>query len=95
MGTKNNPSEFDCYANALPDEPMFHLLGRDAQAPNLVRAWADLRELEIKLGSRPKSDTDMVKEARVVADSMEQWRKEHDGEWRVEQPPVHETLDRE
>lgn len=29
MGTKNNPGEFDCYANAAPDEPMFILLGRD------------------------------------------------------------------
>lgn len=88
MGTKNNPSKFDCYVNALPDEPIFHLLGRDIQAPNLVRAWADLRELEIRLGSRPKSDMEMVKEARDVANSMEQWRKEHDGEWRNVEPPV-------
>lgn len=29
MGTKSNPTQFDCYANALPDEPMFILLARD------------------------------------------------------------------
>lgn len=23
MGSKTNPGQFDCYANALPDEPMF------------------------------------------------------------------------
>jgi hypothetical protein len=28
MGTKNVPGKFDCYANALPDEPTFVLLGR-------------------------------------------------------------------
>lgn len=44
MGTKNNPGEFDCYANAEPDEPMFVLLGRDMHAPRLVEAWAEMRE---------------------------------------------------
>jgi len=31
MATKKNPGEFDCYANAGPDEPMFVLLARVAQ----------------------------------------------------------------
>ena len=44
MGTKNNPSKYDCYANAKPDEPMFVLLGRDPLAGMLVRVWADVRE---------------------------------------------------
>ena len=26
---KENPGRFDCYANALPDEPMFVLLARE------------------------------------------------------------------
>lgn len=26
MGTKNNPGNFDCYANAEPDEPQLHKL---------------------------------------------------------------------
>jgi hypothetical protein len=43
VGTKNNPGEFDCYAKAEPDEPMFTLLARDPQFANLVRLWAALR----------------------------------------------------
>ena len=43
MGTKLEPGKFDCYANALPDEPMFVLLGRDALAPSLVNIWAMIR----------------------------------------------------
>ncbi len=44
MGTKNNPGEYDCYANAHGDEPMFVLLGRDDRAPALVEPWAALSE---------------------------------------------------
>ena len=51
MGTKNNPGEFDCYANAQPDEPMFVLLGRDKHAPALVWLWAVLRQLD---GEKPE-----------------------------------------
>lgn len=40
MGTKNNPGDFDCYEKADPDEPMFVLLGRDVDAPDLVELWA-------------------------------------------------------
>ncbi len=67
MATKNNPGKFDCYANALPDEPMFILLGRDRHAPDLVRAWADSRE---KAGEDPVK----VAEARQCADAMDRWR---------------------
>lgn len=64
MGTKNNPGKFDCYANAAPDEPMFILLGRDVDAPGLVRLWATLRE---RRGESPVK----VEEARDCADNME------------------------
>jgi hypothetical protein len=40
MGTKRNPGQYDCYAKAEPDEPMFVLLARDPTAPQLVRDWA-------------------------------------------------------
>lgn len=46
MGTKNDPGQFDCYANAEPDEPMFVLLGRDRHAPALVWLWALMRHAE-------------------------------------------------
>jgi len=68
MGTKNNPGAFDCYANAHPDEPMFVLLGRDRDAPELIRCWADLRE------ARGES-AEKVAEARACADACEAWRR--------------------
>lgn len=43
MATKNNPGDYDCYANAAPDEPLFVLKSTDVTAPHLVRAWAFLR----------------------------------------------------
>lgn len=52
MGSKLEPGEFDCYANALPDEPMFHLLARDPGAPFAVEAWADRRENLINIGPK-------------------------------------------
>lgn len=66
MGTKNKPGDFDCYANAAPDEPMFVLLGRDPMAPFLVRVWADARE-------KSGEDSRKVKEARDCADAMEEY----------------------
>jgi hypothetical protein len=77
MGSKSNPGSFDCYRNALPDEPMFVLLARDPLAPFLVERWADQREEDILLGRRPTSDTPMVAEARQCAKQMRKWRAEN------------------
>lgn len=82
MGTKNNPGKFDCYANALPDEPMFVLLARDPSAPFLVTNWASRRLAEIKAGTRPESDRAMVDEADECARKMLEWRHFNDGAWR-------------
>lgn len=82
MGTKNNPGEFDCYANALPDEPMFILLARDPQSPHRVEEWANTRMRNIKNGIRPKSDIPMIEQARKCAREMREWRKQNDGAWR-------------
>jgi hypothetical protein len=60
MGTKNDPAKFDCYANALPDEPIFILLARDPGAAPAVEDWASRRERNIELGIKPKSDMPMV-----------------------------------
>lgn len=70
MGTKNEPGQFDCYANAEPDEPMFVLLARDMSAPALVRRWAEQRQFTD--GDMPK-----VHEALACADAMEEWRTQH------------------
>lgn len=67
MGTKNQPGEYDCYANADPDEPMFVLLGRDPLAGDLVRKWAEWRE---KL---PNPDQRKIDEAIACADAMDFW----------------------
>lgn len=64
MGTKNNPGQFDCYANAGPDEPMFVLLGRDKHAAGLVRLWAMLRH-------KDGEDEAKVAEALACADAMD------------------------
>ena len=70
MGTKNNPSGYDCYANADPDEPMFVLLGRDKHAPTLVWLWSTLRELD-------DEDPAKVAEARACAVHMTAWAHAH------------------
>lgn len=75
MGTRDKPGQFDCLSKALPDEPIFVLLGRDRHGAQAVREWANARELAIKLGLAPESDRTMVEEARVCADQMEAWRK--------------------
>lgn len=82
MGSKNNPGAFDCYSNALPDEPMFIVLGRDPQAPSLVEEWAAGREAAVTAGAKPASDLAMVKEARECAANMREWRKMNFNAWR-------------
>lgn len=66
MGTKKNPANYDCYANADPNEPMFILLGRDEGAPALVEAWAENRA---RFGEDPRK----VEEARQCANAMRSW----------------------
>lgn len=83
MGTKNEPGQFDCYANALPDEPMFVLLARDPFAPELLERWAARRSLDIAACVRPTTDRAMVDEARRCADEMREWRRSNDSAWRA------------
>jgi hypothetical protein len=85
MGSKNQPGAFDCYANALPDEPMFVLLARDKCAPAAVEKWIELREGLIKIGMAPESDRAMLAEARQCLASMVAWREANDGRWRKPQ----------
>lgn len=82
MGSKNEPGKFDCYDNALPDEPMFILLARDPNAPGLVEDWATQRQADIHAGIRPQSDQAMVDEAITCAAKMRHWRVVNNGAWR-------------
>ena len=82
MGTKNNPGVFDCYANALPDEPMFVLLARDPDFQRLLLEWAERRSFDIRCGERPESDRGMVQEAIECGKRGAEWRRDNMGKWR-------------
>ena len=73
MGTKANPGDYDCYANAEDDEPMFVLLARDKYAPALVFLWAHLRSTI----EHSSDDGDQILEATECAVAMMEWRKVH------------------
>ena len=70
MGTKNNPGDFDCYANAEPDEPMFVLLGRDPVAGAVVWLWIWLR----LWSGRNQADDPQITEAHRCVTAMFDWR---------------------
>lgn len=82
MGTKRNPGEYDCYAAALPDEPIAHLLARDPDAPDTLRHWAQRRQNAISQGLQPASDQARVDGMRQIAWDMTQWRLNNNGIWR-------------
>ena len=69
MATKNNPSEYDCYQNAEPDEPIFVLVARDITAPDTIRDWCKHRVQEGKNGA----DDDQIQAALGCANLMEDW----------------------
>lgn len=76
MGTKNNPGEFDCYAAAEPDEPMFILLGRDPTAPLVMTVWRAMKREMREQGTSQISDEKLI-EAKKLSILMEKWAKEH------------------
>ena len=83
MGTKNNPGEFDCYANADRDEPLFVLRAKDKSAPDVVRHWAYQYKLRKEQangkgkgdGPQPLTPDQRRKylEALDCADQMAEW----------------------
>ena len=78
MGTKLNPGDFDCYSNALNDEPMFVLLARDEKSPSIVRYWAQkYKEEKEKASIKKRLTVEQYKkfnEALDCADAMDTWR---------------------
>jgi len=70
MGSKRNPSRFDCIAKAEPDEPYFVLLGRDRSAAELVRKWATQRHAE-------GDNSGAVMEALTIANDMDKFAIEY------------------
>lgn len=89
MGTKNNPGQFDCYAAADPDEPLFTLAAHDPVAHALVELWAHLRCCNISAAvfcfgylvaeaiKRPLGRPAKVDEAYACAEAMRRWYVEH------------------
>lgn len=73
MGTKNTPGNWDCYANAAPDEPMFVLLGRDPTAAVTLLFWVGARTNDaVVAGSHTPEDVAQWAEALQCAQAM--WR---------------------
>lgn len=66
MGTLSNPGLYNCLSRAEPDEPLFHILGRDRMGPSLVDIWALARRAE-------GEDAAVVNDAFDVASSMRNW----------------------
>lgn len=77
MSTKLKPGDYDCYANAAEDEPMFILLARDQDAARIVKMWAFFRMQQIDMGLKPESDRAQVSEAMHCATEMEIWNKQY------------------
>ena len=81
MATKNNPGEFDCYAAAHPDEPLFVLRSTDPLAPQLVREWAVLYTRDRGgIDALDERQERKVTEALQCAREMEDWKRENP-EW--------------
>lgn len=85
METKDNPNPGGCLAKALPDEPMFILLGRDPSAPDAIRRWCELRALDSVSGEK-RQDAEQLDEAFLTAEAMEAWRESNAGRWHQEPP---------
>jgi hypothetical protein len=71
MDKKNNPRIE--HADLHSDEPLFVLLGRDPQAADLVRLWAEGRDF------LNGSDDPKIAAALTCADAMAQWCKQTTG----------------
>lgn len=67
----------------IDGEPVFTLMARDPHAPILIRIWADQRRAAIVKGERDEDDLRKCSEADEIADRMEEWRRVHNGEWRI------------
>lgn len=61
-----------CLAKRLPEEPVFILLGRDPDAGNIVRLWAERR--------RDAGDPEHAGPVFAIADAMDVWAATHSPE---------------
>lgn len=94
--TKTHPGMFRCYEAALPDEPMFVILGRDPAGPATLEFWANERNRQGKTTN--PDDNARIGAALREADEMRDWRKkimDHANEtgeppaWKLPRPEEH------
>lgn len=78
MGSKAKPGEFDCYAAAEDDEPMFILLGRDEDGPELIEMWCRMRLAHLLASELTAHQLHRgvrkIAEALQCAGNMREWR---------------------
>lgn len=83
MASKLKPGLYDCYHEALPDEPMFTALARDPDFEGVIGLWAMRRLTRIAKGECPLSDLDKVREALETSREGVAWRVQNMGTWRL------------
>lgn len=95
MGTKTNPSKYDCYAKLEPDEPYFVLMGRDPVAWATVLMWCAFRDLIFS------DDKEKIEEAKRCSRAMFEYAVDQCGKERfvvafnhalAKVPRVHEMV---
>ena len=90
VGSKANPSKFDCYDDLAPDEPYFVIRADDPLSDSLIELHAyigagqagaahnKLAEIMALTAQRPPrpSDSPKYRETFAISQSMEAWRSE-------------------
>ena len=88
LGSKSNPSQFDCYDDLADDEPYFVIRAHDPLSDALVELHAyigagqsgaahnklaEIMQLTAQKPPRP-SDSPKYRETFAISSSMERWR---------------------
>lgn len=73
----------EVYNRRMEGEPVFVLLGRDPNAPSVIRKWARDRAELVAVGQSTPDNARQILAAYELASIMEKWRAEHFGEWRA------------
>ncbi len=90
IGSKENPSQFDCYDDLAGDEPYFVIRAHDPLSDSLVELHAyigagqsgaahnKLAEIMALTAERPPrpSDSPKYRETFAISQSMEAWRED-------------------
>lgn len=78
--TAATPGPYDPLDKALPDEPVFTLVGRDKHAPATVLHWVDLfraESLQIDDPDVRKAELIKATDAEMISADMIRWRRGH------------------